>query len=62
MERWYYPYVISIDTRRLENVSESKYFGHVLDDSGTDEVERGKKVAGAIRLLMNNRRMCKDDV
>ena len=43
---------------RLEPVSEFKYFGCVLDESGTDETEcirklaSGRRVAGAIRSLV----------
>ena len=43
----------------LEHVSEFKYLGIVLDESGTDEEEcskkvaSGRKVAGAIRSLVN---------
>ena len=43
---------------RLEHVSEFKYLGCVLDESGTDEAENSKKVAsgrrvaGAIRSLV----------
>ena len=42
---------------RLEHVVEFKYFGCVLDKSGTDEAEcsrkvvSGRRVAGAIRSL-----------
>ena len=44
---------------RLEHVSEFKYLGCVLDESGTDaagcsrEVASGRRVAGAIRSLVN---------
>ena len=47
----------------LEHVSEFKYWGCVLDESGTDEadcsrkVATGKRVAGAIRSLVSIRRM-----
>ena len=43
----------------LEHVSEFKYWGCVLDESGTDEadcsrkVATGKRVAGAIRSLVS---------
>ena len=46
---------------RLEHVSEFKYLGCVLEKSGTDEaecrkkVESGRRVAGAIRYLVNAR-------
>ena len=45
----------------LEHVSEFKYFGCVLDESGTDEAECCRKVAsrrraaGAIRYIVNDR-------
>ena len=44
---------------RLENFSKFKYLGCVLDESGTDEEEysrkvaSGRRVAGAIRSLVN---------
>ena len=44
---------------RLEHVSEFKYLGCVLNESGTDETEcsrkvaSGRRVAGAIRSLVN---------
>ena len=44
---------------RLEHVSEFKYWGCVLDESGTDDadcsrkVASGRRVAGAIRSLVN---------
>ena len=50
-----------VDGIRLEYVSEFKYFGCVVDESGTDEVEcsrmvaSGGRVAGAIRYLVNAR-------
>ena len=50
-----------MDEIRLEHVSEFKYLGCVLDDSGADEAEcsrkvaSGRKVAGAIRSLVNAR-------
>ena len=46
---------VCVDGIRLEHISEFKYLGCVLDESGTDEAEcsrkvaSGKKVAGAIR-------------
>ena len=46
---------------RLEDVSEFQYLGSVLDESCTDEAEcsrkvaSGKRVAGAIRSLVNAR-------
>ena len=45
----------------LEHVSEFKYLGCVLDESGMDEAEcswkvaSGRRVAGAIRCLVNDR-------
>ena len=45
----------------LEYVSKFKYFGHVLDEPGTNgaecsrKVARGRRVAGAIRSLVNAR-------
>ena len=41
----------------LEQVSEFKYLGYVLNESGTDDrkVASGRKVAGAIRSLVNAR-------
>ena len=46
---------------RLEHVSEFKYLGCILDESGTDEAEcskkvaSGRKVASAISSLVNAR-------
>ena len=48
---------------RLEHVSEFKYFGYVLNESGTDEAEcsrnlvSGRKVEGAISSLVNARNL-----
>ena len=48
---------------RLKHVSEFKYLRSVLDESGTDgakcsrNVARGRRVAGAIRFLVNARRL-----
>ena len=45
----------------MEHVSKFKYLGCVLDESGTDETEcsrkvaSGRRVAGAIRSLVNVR-------
>ena len=50
---------IRVDELRLEHVSEFKYFGCIFDESGTDgaeyhrKVASGKRVAGAIRSLIN---------
>ena len=52
---------VSVNGIRLEHVSEFKYSGCVLDESRTDEAEcsrevvSGRKVAGAIRSLVNAR-------
>ena len=54
-------YVIRIDRMQLEHVSEFKYLGCVLYESGTDEAEccrqvsSGKRVEGVIRSLVNAR-------
>ena len=39
----------------LEQVSEFKYLGRVLDELGTDDAECHTKVAGTIRSLVNAR-------
>ena len=44
---------VCVDGIRLEHVSEIKYLGCILDESGTDEAECSRKVAGAIRFLVN---------
>ena len=50
---------VHVDGIHLEDVSEFKYLGCVLDDSGTDEAEcsrkvaSGRRVAGGIRSLIN---------
>ena len=52
---------VHVDGIRLEYASEFKYLGRVLDESGTDGAECGRKVAsgrgvaGAIRSLVNAR-------
>ena len=47
---------VCVDGTRLENVSKFKLLGFVLDESGTDEAEcSGRRVAGAIRSLVNAR-------
>ena len=52
---------VFVDGIRLEHVSEFKYSGCVLDESGTDEakcrrkMESGRRVPGAIRSLVNAR-------
>ena len=54
---------VCVDRIRLEHVSEFKYLGCVLDKSGTDEaecsrkVESGKRIAGAIKSLVNARNL-----
>ena len=51
---------VQVDGIRLEHVSGFKNLGYVLDESGTDEVECsrkvacGRRVAGAIRSLVNS--------
>ena len=50
---------VHVDWIRLEHVSEFKYLGCVLDESGRDGVEcsrkvsSGRRVVGAIRSLVN---------
>ena len=50
---------VQVEGIRLEHVSEFKYMGCVLDESGTDgaeyskEVASGKRVVGTIRSLFN---------
>ena len=50
-----------VDHIRLEQGSEFKYFGCVLDESDTDRAEcskkvaNGKRVAGVIRSVVNAR-------
>ena len=53
---------VSLDGMRLERVSEFKYFRCILDESGTGEAEScrrkvasGRRIAGAIRSLVNGR-------
>ena len=52
---------IRVDRERLEEVSEFKYLGFVLNQSGSDDVEcrrkivSGRKVEGTIRFLVNDR-------
>ena len=54
-------YEVCVDWILLENVSKFKKLGCVLDESGTDETEcsrklaSGRRVAGAIRSLVNAR-------
>ena len=51
--------ILNVDEIRLEHVSEFKYLECVLEESGTDGtgcsrmVTSGRKVAGAIRSLVN---------
>ena len=40
-------YEFHVDGIRLEHVSEFKYLGCVLDESGTDEAERTRKVVSS---------------
>ena len=50
---------VYVDRIRLEHVSKLKYLGCVLDESGTDggecsrKMASGRRVAGAIRSLVN---------
>ena len=52
---------VCVDGIRLDHVSEFKYLGCVLDESGTDKgecsrkVASGRKIAGAVRSLANCR-------
>ena len=52
---------VHIDGVHLEHVSEFKYFGCVLEEAGTDGTESsrnvtsGRRVAGAMRFLVNTR-------
>ena len=52
---------VCVDVIRLEHVTEFKYLGCVLDESGTDETEchrkvvSGNRVAGVIGSLVNAR-------
>ena len=52
---------VHVDGIRLEHVSEFKFLGSVLDESGTDgtecsrKVANGRRVAGTTRSLVNAR-------
>ena len=54
---------VHVDGIRIEHVSEFKYFGCVLDESGTVGVEcnrkvaSGRRVAGVIRSLVTAREL-----
>ena len=54
---------VCVERKPLEHVSEFKYLGSGLDESGTDEAECSRKetnerrVAGAIRSLVNTRNL-----
>ena len=54
---------VCVDEISWEHVSEFKYLGCVLNESGTDEAEcsrkvaSGRRVAGAIRSLVNARNL-----
>ena len=54
---------VCVDEISWEYVSEFKYLGCVLNESGTDEAEcsrkvaSGRRVAGAIRSLVNARNL-----
>ena len=59
MERRNLELRVSVDRVRLKHISEFKYLGYVLEESGTDEVEccrkvgSGRRIAGAIRSIVN---------
>ena len=42
---------ICVDAIRLEHVSEFKYLGYVLEESGTNEPESSRKVASRRRVI-----------
>ena len=42
---------VYVDGMRLEHVSEFRYLGCVLDESGTNEAERSRKVASGRRVV-----------
>src|SRR5678816_4114816 len=50
---------VMLDGEQLEQVSEFKYLGYMLDEKGTDDAEcsrkvvNGRKVAGAIKFLVD---------
>ena len=52
---------VHVDGVRLEHVSEFKYLGRVLDESGTDgaecsrKVASGRRVPGVVKSLVNAR-------
>ena len=46
---------VHVDRNHLGHVPECKYLGYVLNEASTDEAECSKKVAGAIRSLVNAR-------
>ena len=52
-------YEVCVDGERLEHVSEFKYFGRVLDESGTDEAECRRKVASGRRVADTIRSLVK---
>ena len=43
-------YEVCVEEMRLEHVSEFKYLGCVLDESGTDEEQCSRKVASGGRV------------
>ena len=45
-------YEVCVDDIRLEHVSEFKYLGCVLEESGTDEAEFSRKVVGGLQMLL----------
>ena len=48
---------VQVDRIHIEQLSEFKYLGCVMDVSGTDKAECSRKVAGAISSLFNARDM-----
>src|SRR5678815_529760 len=50
---------VMLDGEQLEQMSEFKYLGYMLDEKGTEDAEcsrkvvNGRKVAGAIKSLVN---------
>ena len=60
------PCRILLDGEQLEQVSEFKYLGYMLDERGTDDAEcnrkvvSGRKVSGAIKALVNEKGLSLD--
>ena len=46
---------VHVDGAHLEHVSKLKYLGFVLNEAGTVEAECSRRVAGAIKSLVNAR-------